>query len=159
MCDMVSNIIVGLLTGAASSYFVNIIWKNKLDKLEDKENEKQFKSDFFYDIQAKCKHLERIQLELSFEETEERNQRIQRLIEFGPGTKTFSSGMTQDGKDVLSEIHSVRESIKKDIKDKQLSAQKSRDYKEKLFGLEIKLLSHITSYRNSWEEYKKNNQK
>ena len=158
MCDFWGNFIIGFLSGGLSSLAVTAVWSyfgnKRIKKLNDMEQEIQFKTDFFNDIQAKCKYLERIILELSFEATEERNQNIQRLIEATPDTKTFSSGMTQDGKDVLLAINSVRESIKKDIKDNQLSNKKSGDYREELFGLEVELLSHRTSFRKKWEDVK-----
>ena len=154
LCGIAENLIIGLVSGGVSSYIVNIIWKRKLDKLEDKEKEIQFQADFFDDVQTKCKYLERIQLELGFEESGERNQNILRLIEETPDTQTFKKGMTQEGKDLLLEIISVKDKIKKYADNNTLPLPKSIEYKSQLLKLEIELLSHRTSFRRKWEDVK-----
>ncbi len=158
MCSYLENFIIGFFSGGLSSLAVTAVWsyfaKKRMNKLNDMEQELQFKADFFDDIQAKCKYLERIQLELSFPETDERNQNIRRMLEASPDTKTFSAGMTQNGKALLLEIDSIKENIKNDIKNNKLTTQKSRDYKELLFKMEFELLSHRTSFRRKWEDVK-----
>ena len=153
--NIIVSIVIGFLTGVFSSLIVTIFWDKKTKKeatlLKDKMQENQFKDNFNNDIQAMCKYLNRLQLELGFENLEN----VLRIFEERPTTKSFKNGMNERGKEILRELYSVQSDIKKAVSKQDLTKIECKKFMSLLLKIECDLLREPTAIRKSWEEYKK----
>ena len=155
--NTIIGIITGLLTGVVSSLLVTFFWDKKTKKetalLNDKMQENQFKNDFSNDIQAICKYLNRLQLELGFEDSEN----VLRVLEERPTTTSFKNGMNKRGQEILGELYNVQSDIKRLASNQDLTKFEYKKFISLLLKIECDLLREQTAIKKSWEEYKKEN--
>ncbi len=162
ICEIMINLVIGVISGIIAGILVNIFWNKKINEIQlaeqDAEKERQYKTDFANDIQILCRYLDKLQLELKFEESPIKDENIQRVIESHPRTKLFSKGMTEEGIKIIYAIRDIEDEIKSNAIAHTLTSSKSKECYYKLFKLECDLLKNQHSIRKSWEEYKNSNE-
>ena len=154
MCDFWGNFIIGFLSGGLSSLAVTWLWQKHLDKQQDTILEYQYKTNFSNNIQILSRYIQSLRLELNFEESQEKNKDILRVIESRPYIISFSNCMNDDGRELLSQLRTIEDEIGNIINDNKLDKSKCFLYRGKLLKLDLEFLKKQKKIRVSWNEYK-----
>ena len=153
------EVIVGIATGIISSFIVTIIWhivtKKINEKTNDRLNQVRYYTAFSQDIQLYCRYLDRLQMELEFPDSPDKNQDVLRAIESHPITQSFKYGLTSDGQSYLQKIYSIERSIESDAHKNALDMNRCKKYKSEIFQVECNMLKNQNSIRESWDDYKR----
>lgn len=154
MCNIVESFIIGFLSGGLSSLAVTWLWQKHLDKQQDKILEYQYKTSFSNNIQVLCRYIQSLRLELDFEEGEQKNKDVLRVIEARPFIVSFSNSINDDGHELLSQLRTIETEIESTIHDNKLNKSNSILYRRKLLKLELEVLKEQNKIRVNWNEYK-----
>ncbi len=161
MYEIIKDLLIGLVSGALSSFIITVCWHNKTtrinEKIEDARLKSQYIKDFSDDIQSLCRYLDRLRLELSFSDSEYKNQIILRLLEARPITSAFKHGMNADGLKVLEDLRKTTLDIEELAKKNTLDKDQCVIHSSKLFKFELDLLKRQTEFRTPWDDYKNHN--
>lgn len=148
ICEILVNILIGLVTGGVSGFFVSITLQKHLDK-------QQFKRDFEMDKQNFERYLEDIRLELRLAKCENYDEII-RVIETEPIRETFTHLQICDQKTLHNIIEYINE-IKNYILDNpDYIDANSKKIQGKLFAFRIAVMKFETDdscYDIEKEEY------
>lgn len=164
MCEILielgKDILIGLISGALSSWAVTALWQKKIDaKEKEHQNEvakREYESSYYDTVQVLCRYLERLQLELDFKNDSEKSNNIRRLLDAYPSTSIFNKALTNEGKNEILKLNDLKNNLDKDAESGLLSDEKSKIYKREIFQFELQFLIKRFQYLKPFEEMPKN---
>ena len=158
--ECLQNILIGLVSGAISSFIVTYFWNKRILKVDainkDREAAQEYARQFKEDIQTLCHYLDHLRLELDLPEAKDKAANIRRLVDSRPGTSSFVGGMKEEGIALMRKLNCYLHELDDEAAHDKLTTVKCNTYKGKLFVLECDLLKNQNVIRKPWSESKLN---
>ena len=159
LVELGKDILIGLISGALSSWEITALWQKKMDAKEkdhqDEVAKREYTSSYYDTVQRLCRFLERLQLELGFKNSSEKADNIRRLLDAQPSTPVFVDALTEEGKKEMATLFTLKRNLDEDAKSGLLSDEKSEMYKRKIFQFECQFLKKQSEYLKPYEKLSK----